>query len=119
MQNTKTRFQGLTVLCCHPELQAELKTCKPVLSMVKRWAKKSKLESQANYNISEDAAADLSFYEGMYVQIKIVYSFKSNKAWFTAELRKLCQAKEDAYESGDKALYKQARNRLTKEIKVA
>lgn len=32
-------------------------------------------------------------------------------------LGKLCQAKEKAYRSGDWALFKQARNKLTKEIR--
>ncbi len=39
--------------------------------------------------------------------------------WFTAKLRQLRQAKEDAYRMGDKVLYKQAKYTLEKEIRVA
>ncbi len=46
-------------------------------------------------------------------------SFNNDKPWFTGKLKQLRQAKEDAYRSGDKILYNQARNRLTKEISVA
>ncbi len=39
--------------------------------------------------------------------------------WFTAKLRQLRQAKEDAYKKGDNVLYKQAKYTLEKKIKVA
>ncbi len=42
----------------------------------------------------------------------------NDKPWFTAKLRQLCQAKEDAYRKGDKVLYKQAKYTLEKEIRV-
>ncbi len=42
-----------------------------------------------------------------------------DKPWFTAKLRQLCQAKEDAYRKGDKVLYKQAKYTVEKEIRVA
>ncbi len=35
-------------------------------------------------------------------------TYNNDKPWFTAKLRQLCQAKEDAYRKGDKVLYKQA-----------
>ncbi len=43
----------------------------------------------------------------------------NDKPWFTAKLRQLRQAKEDAYRMGDKVLYKQAKYTLEKEIRVA
>ncbi len=43
----------------------------------------------------------------------------NDKPWFTAKLRHLRQAKEDAYRNGDRVLYNQARNTLNKEIRVA
>ncbi len=46
-------------------------------------------------------------------------TYKNDKPWFTAKLRQLCQAKEDAYRKGDKVLYKQAKYTLEKEIRVA
>ncbi len=44
-------------------------------------------------------------------------NYNNDKPWFTAKLRQLCQAKEDAYRKGDKVLYKQAKYTLEKEIK--
>uniref|UniRef100_A0A672MN05 Reverse transcriptase domain-containing protein n=1 Tax=Sinocyclocheilus grahami TaxID=75366 RepID=A0A672MN05_SINGR len=46
-------------------------------------------------------------------------TFNNDKPWFTAKLRHLRQAKEDAYKRGDRVLYNQARNTLNKEIRVA
>ncbi|KAL0169730.1 hypothetical protein M9458_034326, partial [Cirrhinus mrigala] len=46
-------------------------------------------------------------------------TYNNDKPWFTAKLRQLRQAKEDAYRYGDKVLYKQAKYTLEKEIKVA
>ncbi len=46
-------------------------------------------------------------------------TYNNDKPWFTAKLRQLRQAKEDAYRKGDKVLYKQAKYTLEKEIRVA
>lgn len=46
-------------------------------------------------------------------------SFNNNKPWFTVKLKKLRHTNEDAYRSGDKILHNHARNRLSKDIKVA
>ncbi len=46
-------------------------------------------------------------------------TYNNAKPWFTAKLRQLRQAKEDAYRKGDKVLYKQAKYTLEKEIRVA
>ncbi len=46
-------------------------------------------------------------------------TYNNDKPWFTAKLRQLRQAKEDAYRTGDKVLYKQAKYTLEKEIRVA
>ncbi len=54
----------------------------------------------------------------MCIPTRTFLSFNNDK-WFTGKLKQLRQAKEDAYRSGDKILYNQARNRLTKEIRVA
>ncbi len=45
--------------------------------------------------------------------------YNNDKPWFTAKLRQLRQAKEDAYRKSDKVLYKQAKYTLEKEIRVA
>ncbi len=61
----------------------------------------------------------ISFCEDICIPTRTFLSFNNDKPWFTGKLKQLRQAKEDAYRSGDKILYNQARNRLTKEIRVA
>uniref|UniRef100_A0A673LUN5 Reverse transcriptase domain-containing protein n=1 Tax=Sinocyclocheilus rhinocerous TaxID=307959 RepID=A0A673LUN5_9TELE len=46
-------------------------------------------------------------------------TYNNDKPWFTAKLRQLRQAKEDAHRKGDNVLYKQAKYTLEKEIRVA
>ncbi len=46
-------------------------------------------------------------------------TYNNDKSWFTAKLKQLRQAKEDAYRKRDKVLYKQAKYTLEKEIRVA
>ncbi len=42
----------------------------------------------------------------------------NDKPWYTAKLRQLRQAKEDAYRKGDIVLYKQAKYTLETKIRV-
>ncbi len=46
-------------------------------------------------------------------------TFNNDNPWFSKKLKQLRQAKEDAYRNGDKALYKQAKYTLNREIRVA
>ncbi len=46
-------------------------------------------------------------------------TYNNEKPWFTAKLRQLSQAKEDAYRKGDKVLYKQSKYTLDMKIRVA
>ncbi len=39
-------------------------------------------------------------------------TYNNDKPWFTAKLRQLFQAKEDAYRNGNRVLYKQAKYTL-------
>ncbi len=55
----------------------------------------------------------------MCVPTRTHLTYNNDKPWFTAKLRQLRQAKEDAYRKGDKVLYKQAKYTLVKEIRVA
>ena len=102
---------------------------------LKKWTRESKLELQAcfdctNWSVFEAAATDLNdltdtvtsyirFCEDLCVQTKTFCTYNNSKPWFTPNLRKMRQAIEVAHISGDRDLYKQARNKLTKEIKVA
>ncbi len=45
--------------------------------------------------------------------------FTNDKPWFSTKLKQLRKAKEDAYRSGDKALYKQAKYTLNRENRGA
>jgi len=53
------------------------------------------------------------------VPTRTYLTYNYNKPWLTAKLIQLRQAKEDACRSGDKALYKQAKITLNKEITEA
>jgi hypothetical protein len=55
----------------------------------------------------------------MCVPTRTYLTFNNDKPWFSTKLKQLRQAKEDAYRSGDKALYKQAKYTLNREIRVA
>ncbi len=61
----------------------------------------------------------ISFCEDMCIPTRTRLTYNNDKPWFTAKLRQLRQAKEDAYRMGDKVLYKQAKYTLEKEIRVA
>ncbi|KAK3526509.1 hypothetical protein QTP70_030658, partial [Hemibagrus guttatus] len=54
-----------------------------------------------------------------YINERTYLTFNNDKPWFTAKLKHLRQAKEDAFRNGDRVLYNQARNTLNKEIRVA
>lgn len=43
------------------------------------------------------------------IPTRTYYTQNSDKPWFTAKLKQLCQVKQDAYSSGDIALYNQAK----------
>ncbi len=54
----------------------------------------------------------------MCLPTRIHLTHNNDKPWFTAKLRQLHQAKEDAYRKGDIVFYKQAKYSLEKEIRV-
>ncbi len=118
-----------------PTYRQKLKSSKPVLRTVKRWTNEAEQDLKAcfdltDWSVFEAAATDLdeltetvtsyiSFCEDICIPTRTFLSFNNDKPWFTGKFKQLRQAKEDAYRSGDKILYNQARNRLTKEIRVA
>ncbi len=51
----------------------------------------------------------------MCIPTRTRFTYNNDKPWFTAKLRRLRQAKEDAYRKGDTVLYKQAKYTLEKE----
>lgn len=84
------------------------------------WTDCSVFEAAATdlYELTETVTSYISFCEDICIHTRTFLSFNNNKPWFTGKLKQLCHAKEDAYRSGDKILYIQARNRLIKEIRV-
>ncbi|KAL0188176.1 hypothetical protein M9458_015275, partial [Cirrhinus mrigala] len=118
-----------------PSYRQKLKSAKPAVKTVKRWTNETERVLQAcfeltDWSVFEAAANDLdeltetvtsyiSFCEDMCIPTRTYLTYNNDKPWFTAKLRQLRQAKEDAYRYGDKVLYKQAKYTLEKEIKVA
>jgi len=110
----------------------KFKSAKPVVKTVKRWINETEWVLQACFDCSDwslfEAAATnldeltetvtfyISFCEDICILTRTSLTFNNDKPWFTAKLRHLRQAKEDAYTNGDRVLYNQARNTLNKEI---
>ncbi len=69
--------------------------------------------------LTETITSYISFCEDMCISNMTRLTYNNDKPWFTAKLRQLVQAKEDAYRKRDIVLYKQAKYTLEKEIKVA
>ena len=118
-----------------PSYRQKLKSAKPVIKTVKRWTNEAERDLQAccdctDWTVFEAASNDLdeltetvtsyiSFCEDTCIPTRTFLSCTNDKPWFTGKLKQLRHAKEDAYRSGDRVLYNQATNRLTKEIRAA
>ncbi len=81
----------------------------------------SVFEAAANdlEELTETVTSYISFCEDICIPTRTHLTYNNDKPWLTAKLRRLRQAKEDAYMKGDKVLYKQAKCTLEKEIRVA
>ncbi len=118
-----------------PTYRQKLKSAKPVLRTVKRWTNEAEQDLKAcfdftDWSVFEAAAHNLdeltetvtsyiSFCEDMCIPTRTRLPYNNDKSWFTAKLRQLRQAKEDAYRKGDIVLCKQAKYALEKQIRVA
>ncbi len=108
-----------------PTSRQKLKSAKPVIKTVRRWTDEAKPELQScfdctDWSVFETAATDLDeLTDTVTLYISFCEDMCVPTSWFTAKLRQLRQAKEEAYRSGDRVLYNQARNTLMKEIRVA
>ncbi len=110
-------------------------TYKQILKSAIRWTNEAEQDLKASFDFTdwtvfEAAANDLetgtetvtsyiSFCEDMCIPTRTRLTYNNDKPWFTAKLRQLRQAKEDAYRKGNIVLYKQAKYTLEKEIRVA
>ncbi|KAM9817934.1 uncharacterized protein ACBT44_008378 [Syngnathus typhle] len=118
-----------------PAYRQKIKTSKPVVRIVRRWTVESSQDLQACFDCTdwgafEAATSDLheltdtvtsyiSFCEDLCVQTKTFCTYNNDKPWFTPNLRRLRKVKEEAYRSGDRALFRQTRNTLNQEVRKA
>ncbi len=114
-------YYSLEVTCTTliPTYRQKLKLAKPVLRTVKRRTNEADQDLKACFDLTdwtvfEAAANDLdeltetgtsyiSFCEDMCIPTRIHLTNNNDKPWFTAKLRQLRQAKEDAYKKGTKS----------------
>ncbi len=117
----------LKKMCC-PDLETLFVNCKPFFSgvllvhsrTVKRWTNETERDLQACFDLTDwsvfEAAANdmdelsetvtsyISFCEDVCIPIRTHLTYNNDKPWFTAKLRQLRQAKEEAYRKGDKSI---------------
>ena len=110
-----------------PSHRQKLKSAKTV----KRWTNEAKQNLKACFDctnhwnfeaattgldeLTDTVTSYISFCEDTHIPTRTFLSFPNDKPWFTGKLKQLRHNKEDAYRRGDGVLYKQTRNRLTKE----
>ncbi len=118
-----------------PTYRQKFKSAKPVLRSVKIWTNDAEKDLKAcfgltDWSVFEAAANDLdeltetvtsyiSFCEDMYIPTRTHLTYNNDKPWFTAKLRQLHQAKNDAYRKGGIVVYKEVKYTMEKEIRVA
>ncbi|KAI4885374.1 hypothetical protein NFI96_004923 [Prochilodus magdalenae] len=118
-----------------PTDRQKLKTNKPVITTVKRWTSgdTEKLQGcleSTNWAVSEEATDGLdeytdtvtsyiSFCEDSCISTKSQVRYSNNKPWFTAELKQPRREEEEAFRSGDRTVFKEAKYRLEKGIRAA
>ena len=69
--------------------------------------------------LTDTVTSYVSFCEDLCVPTRNLRIYSNNKPWFTTKLKQLRHSKEEAYRKGDRMLYNQARNVLTREIRAA
>ncbi|KAI4888927.1 hypothetical protein NFI96_005928 [Prochilodus magdalenae] len=118
-----------------PTYRQKLKTNKPVITTVKRWTsgdieKRQGCFKSTNWAVFEEPTDGLdeytdtvtsyiSFCEDSCISTKSQVRYSNNKPWFTAELKQLQREKEEAFRSGDRTVFKEAKYRLEKGIRAA
>ena len=68
---------------------------------------------------TEAVTSYISFCEDSCVPSRTRMSYNNNKSWFTAKFRQLRSQKEEAYRSGDRGRFKEAKYRFRKEVRGA
>ncbi|XP_019210931.1 uncharacterized protein LOC109200009 [Oreochromis niloticus] len=118
-----------------PAYRRRLKLSKPVVRTKKLWSNEA-VEELRTYLESTDwdtmkAASNswdeftdavtsyIYFCEDSIVPSRTRVSYNNDKPWFTPKLKKLWLEKRKAFRSGDRACYREAKYRFTKEVDIA
>ncbi|KAK0131206.1 putative RNA-directed DNA polymerase from transposon BS [Merluccius polli] len=105
-----------------PAYRQKLKLCKPVVRTSRKWTSGGSPGVTATNSLDEYTEAVtsyISFCEDCCVPSRTRVSYNNNKPWFTAKLRRLRLDKEEAFRSGDKDRFKEAKYKFSKAVKEA
>ncbi len=118
-----------------PTYRQKFKSSKPVLRTVKRWTNEAEQDLKAcfdltDWSVFEATATDLdeltetvtsyiSFCEDICIPTRTFLSFNNDKPWLLGNSNSFVRPKRTLTEVGIKYCITRARNRLTKEIRVA
>ena len=118
-----------------PTYRQKLKLSKPAVRISKKWTSEAVEDLQACLDCTdwdvfrtatnnldeytEAVTAYISFCEDSCIPSCTRVSYNNDKPWFTAKLRRLRSQKEDAFRSGDRVMFKEAKYRFSKEVRVA
>ncbi|XP_058470194.1 uncharacterized protein LOC131444080 [Solea solea] len=118
-----------------PAYRQKLKLCKPVVRTSKKWTSEAVEDLQAcldstDWDVfrtatnsldeyTEAVTSYISFCEDCCVPSCTRVSYNNDKPWFTAKLRRLWLDKEEAFRSGDKDRFKEAKYKFSKAVKEA
>ncbi|KAK0146722.1 hypothetical protein N1851_013929 [Merluccius polli] len=119
-----------------PAYRQKLKLCKPVVRTSRKWTSEAVEVLQAcldstDWDVFRNATNSLneyteavtsyiSFCEDCCVPSRTRVSYNNNnKPWFTAKLRRLSLDKEEAFRSGDKDKFKEAKYKFSKGVREA
>ena len=118
-----------------PAYRQKLKLCKPVVRTSRKWTSEAVEVLQAcldstDWDVFRTATNNLdeyteavtsyiSFCEDCCVPSRTRVSYNNDKPWFTAKLRRLRLDKEEAFRSGDKNRFKEAKYKFSKAVKEA
>ncbi|KAK0144347.1 RNA-directed DNA polymerase from mobile element jockey [Merluccius polli] len=107
-----------------PAYRQKLKLCKPVVRTSRKWTSEAVEVLQATATNSLDEYTEavtsyISFCEDCCVSSCTRVSYNNNKPWLTAKLQRLRLDKEEAFRSGDKDRFKEAKYKFSKAVKEA
>ena len=118
-----------------PDYRQKLKLSKPVVRTSRKWTSEAVGDLQAcldctDWDIfraatnsldeyTEAVTSYISFCEDSCVPSRTTVRYNNDKPWFTAKLRQLRLAKEEAFRSGDRGRFTEAKYRFSKGVREA